>query len=239
MDDSTTHPRLGTDDWSPSLLDRYAEEFAAYGFERRILAAQQEFSSRALGETYRGNPYGFGGMPAGTAARLYGLIRTSRPLRVVETGVCNGVSSMIILRALAVNGQGDLASIDLPEFTDTDYDDGTFWDGKLGAVVPRDRQPGWLVPEELRTRWELTLGRSQEVLPPLLRRLGTIDFFLHDSEHSPECMRFEYESAWEYLRPGGVLASDDVTWNSAFEDFARQVKRAPSFATPNLAFVIR
>ncbi|MGI0067410.1 MAG: hypothetical protein ACREB9_03180 [Thermoplasmata archaeon] len=34
-------------------------------------------------------------------------------------------------------------------------------------------------------------------------------------------MWFEYSSAWPCLVPGGVLASDDVTWNDAFATFAR------------------
>ena len=60
------------------------------------------------------------------------------------------------------------------------------------------------------------IGRSQEVLPPLLQELGQIDFFMHDSEHSYECMQFEMRLAAEHLAPGAPLVVDDANWNSAF-----------------------
>ena len=102
--------------------------------------------------------------------------------------------------------------------------------GKGGAVIPPGRESGWMIPEGLRGPWHLQLGRSQDVLPGLLDRLGAIDFFLHDSEHSETCMRFEFEHAWAALRPGGVLAADDVTQNTAFADFASAQDREPGGA---------
>ena len=56
----------------------------------------------------------------------------------------------------------------------------------------------------------------------LLKALGSIDAFLHDSEHIYETMMFEYETAWPFLRRGGLLLSDDVHWNRAFRDFVRK-----------------
>jgi predicted O-methyltransferase YrrM len=171
--------------------------------------------------------------------RLYGLVRDARPAIAVETGVCNGVSTALILAALARNGTGALSSIDYPERAGVAYPDTAFWQGKKGAVVPAGREPGWLVPAPLRSRWTLTLGRSQDVLGPLLRELGAIDFFLHDSEHSEACMRFEYELAWTHLRPGARLVSDDITWNGVFEAFARRVGRPICPLARNMAFLIR
>ncbi len=37
-------------------------------------------------------------------------------------------------------------------------------------------------------------------------------------------MTWEYNQAWAYLRKGGLLLSDDVTWNSSFSDFSKKVK---------------
>ena len=76
-----------------------------------------------------------------------------------------------------------------------DYEPGTFWEGKQGAAIPPGKEAGWMIPDELRPRWQLVLGRSQEELPPLLDRLGAIDLFVHDSEHSYECMHFEFQTA--------------------------------------------
>jgi hypothetical protein len=87
------------------------------------------------------------------------------------------------------------------------------------VYTPSGLEPGWLVPKELHSLWELKLGRSSEVLPTIDSK---VDIFYHDSEHSYENMTFEYEWAYSHLKEGGILASDDVTWNEAFSDFARK-----------------
>ena len=222
-----------------SVLDVYDAELGESGLLTAIDRAKREFDRTVSGETSRGNPYGFGGMRADMVVRLYGLVRESRPGIVVETGVCNGESSALILQALARNQHGVLHSIDYPEIADSPEPDGGFWTGKKGAVIPKDKQPGWVIPDELRRSWTLTLGRSQDVLEPLLQRLGLIDFFFHDSEHSEECMRFEYHHAWEHLRAGGVLVSDDITWNMAFEEFSRRVDRPMVLMGRNTAFIVK
>ena len=157
----------------------------------------------------------------------------------METGVCNGVSTAFLLLALERNGEGDLYSIDLPEVAGEEYEQGTFWDGKGGAVIPPGKEPGWMVPADLRRHWQLVLGRSQEELPPLLERLGEIDFFMHDSEHSYECMSFEFDTAWAALRSGGVLVADDVTVNSAWEEFADRVGRGSQPLGPKLSMIVK
>jgi len=152
------------------------------------------------------------------APMLYVIVRILRPSIVVETGVGPGASSAFILRALEVNGFGKLYSIDLPE-----ADHKIYLQLKLVKEThhysPHGWNPGWLVPEELRWRWELILDDARQVLPRLLSKLGKIDMFLHDSLHTYEHMIFEYSIAYRYIRDGGVLASDDANWNSAFRDF--------------------
>ena len=108
-----------------------------------------------------------------------------------------------------------------------DYEAGTFYEGEGRAGIPTGSRPGWLIPAELKERWTLVLGRTQEELPPLLDRLGTIDSFMHDSEHSFDCMWFEFNEAWPHLGPGGVLLSDDVNSTEAFPRFAGEQGRAP------------
>lgn len=139
---------------------------------------------------------------------LYVATRATRPRTVLETGPFNGASSAFLLRALEDNGDGRLFSFDLPEARDA-----------LGH--PAGREPGWLVPDELRHRFEVTLGDTRETLRPALRRLGEIDLFFHDSLHTSRHMLFEFRAAWPHLRTGGVLVSDDVFWNPAFLLFTR------------------
>ncbi len=50
---------------------------------------------------------------------------------------------------------------------------------------------------------------------------------MHDSEHSFDCMWFEFNAAWPCLKPGGVLLSDDVNSTEAFARFAVQEGRHP------------
>jgi predicted O-methyltransferase YrrM len=154
-------------------------------------------------------------------------VRTLRPRLAVETGVANGFSSAFLLQALHANGDGHLHSIDLPREVGRTYEPGTFYEGEGRAGIPPGSEPGWLIPRELRDRWTLVIGRSQEELPPLLDRLGTIDFFMHDSEHSFDCMWFEFNAAWPRLRAGGVLVSDDVNSTEAFRRFAAEQSRRP------------
>jgi len=158
---------------------------------------------------------------------LYSVLRKLDVRAAVETGVANGFSTAFSLLALERNGGGHLHSIDLPREVGRSYERGTFYEGEGRAGIPAGSEPGWLIPDGLRDRWTLVLGRSQEVLPPLLERLGTIDSFMHDSEHSFECMWFEFNAAWPRLGAGGVLVSDDVNSTEAFPRFAREQERQP------------
>jgi Methyltransferase domain len=200
-----------------------------------------EFWDTVQGQTPRGQRYNTGRVTGrdgyDEGLRLYKLLRDLHPEVAVETGVCNGVSTAFLLLALEDNDTGKLHSIDLPEVAGEDYEEGTFWDGKGGAVIPPGKEPGWMVPPALRDRWELVLGRSQDELPPLLERVGPIDFFMHDSEHSYECMSFEFHAAWEALGDGGLLVADDVNVNTAWAEFAREVGREPEALGPKLAMI--
>jgi len=132
-------------------------------------------------------------------ARLcYALCRATKPKIVVETGVCYGVTSAFVLKALETNGLGSLHSIDLPP---------------MGITV------GALVPEVLRPRWELHIGLSRRLLPKLLRHLRRVDFFIHDSGHTYRNMRREFLDVSGFLAPGAVVLADDVEGNTAFQEW--------------------
>jgi predicted O-methyltransferase YrrM len=141
------------------------------------------------------------------APLFYVLCRVLKPEVVVETGVKDGYSSGFILKALETNNKGRLFSIDLPNAPGQEL---------LGQATT-----GWLVPQELRPRWELIIGSSRDKLPGMLDMLGEIDIFYHDSDHSYENMMFEFKTAWDYIRNKGCLLSDDITENSAFDDFVK------------------
>ncbi len=147
---------------------------------------------------------------------LYAVTRALRPAIAIETGVANGSSSYYFLAAMHANGLGKLHSIDLPPGTS---DQSEYHRTDVTAIA-QGHGSGWLVPQALRASWELHLGDTRVVLPKVLASVPQIDLFFHDSEHTYEAMTFEFQSAWPSLRPGGILGSDDVSWNRSFFDFA-------------------
>lgn len=142
----------------------------------------------------------------GRAAELYVIARALKPEVIVETGVASGVSSAHLLRALALNGKGTLHSIDLPNIGD-------------GVALPSGKGPGWIVPDDLRGRWDLRLGDSRVLLPELLSSLERVDIFFHDSDHAKAAMLFEFEAALPRVRAGGLILSDDTNYNDAWDEF--------------------
>ena len=141
------------------------------------------------------------GLSPALGAILYAVCRRQKPDTVVETGVASGVSSSHILVALEKNKRGQLYSIDLPS---------------------REKRSGWMIPDYLRHRWHLTAGRSAETLELLLKKVREIDIFLHDSDHSYENMMWEFETAWAYLKAGGLLLAHNIDYNDVFSDFCRE-----------------
>jgi predicted O-methyltransferase YrrM len=151
----------------------------------------------------------------------YALIRKIQPNTVVETGVAGGVSTTFALLALNKNSSpGTLHSI---EFSKSEYHTGNTEPSEAGKP-----DIGYLVPDSLIEDWELILGKSQRELPQLVLSLDEIDLFLHDSEHSISCMSFEFELMWEWLNETGVIISDDVAENIAFDKFVS--KREPTIS---------
>lgn len=189
-------------------LDNYEQ------FQRDI---HEEFEGMN-GET-RESTFSQGTLSEESARALKGFVKDQRPNIVVETGVCNGMSSLAILEAINDTGS-TLYSVDLPEFPESDAE--KFWSGKGGSVVPPGKRPGWAIPDNLRDNWELRLGNSLYRLPDLMEELDKVDIFVHDSEHSYEMMMFEFCLAWKQLKHGGYLICDDHSWNNAFHDFARE-----------------
>lgn len=204
---------------------KFKKELYESGLIDELKSKEEWFYKNVEGKTGRGNLYGFGSMKYEEMEVIYALIRKRKPEILVETGVCNGVSSAIILYALYINEKGKLYSIDLPEFTEKKYDTNYFWEGKKGAAVPMGKESGWIIPEYLRLNWKLIIGRSQEKLPSLLKQLKSIDLFFHDSEHSFDCMWFEFNEVIKSLKKGGIIIADDINWNDAFVKFAEKYKK--------------
>lgn len=155
------------------------------------------------------------------AVFLYWVIRTLKPKVIVQTGVCNGLSSAFMMLALAKNGpDGTLHVVDMPPVYDSTDD---IWKikGKMyGVTIPEGKTSGWLVPDIYKDRFEVLNGDAKVLLPELLERLGKCDMFYHDSDHTYDHMIFEFEESKKYLSERGVVVSDDIAWNASLWDFA-------------------
>ena len=137
----------------------------------------------------------------GTHGILYLVVRKFKPSHFIETGIAHGYSSYIILSAMNKNGKGELTSID---------------DSKTFKLCGKEVKIGWIVPDDLSVKWNLKIGKSNEVLPNILE---DVDAFMHDSGHTYDIMSYEYNWAASRLKRFGILMSDDIDRNIAWSRF--------------------
>ena len=160
---------------------------------------------------------------------LYWVVRKLKPKVVVQTGVCNGLSSAFMMLALAKNGpDGSLHVVDMPPVFNSNDDVWKIKGKVYGVVIPEGKTSGWIVPDAYHHRFEVLNGDAKDLLPGLLKKLGKIDMFYHDSDHTYDHMMFEFIESKKYLTPHGVMVSDDISWNASLWDFADQY-RAPAY----------
>lgn len=131
----------------------------------------------------------------------YVTVRILRPALVVETGVHDGLGSALLSRALERNEH----------------------DGFPGRLLGFDLDPasGWLLDDELATRFDLVVGDVRTTLPQTLagREVGV---FIHDSAHTYTHERFELDVVERHAARGAALLSDNAHASTALADFARE-----------------
>ena len=124
-------------------------------------------------------------------------MRSLKPTVVLETGVANGHGTVVLLPAVRRNGQGDPHSTDVSD--------------KVGGLLTAEERAAWRFHR-------LPPDGSRAALSALLARLGQIDLFFHDSEHTYGWQTLEYESVLPRLNPAGWLVTDDADASYAFLD---------------------
>jgi predicted O-methyltransferase YrrM len=202
---------LGFDPDSVASVTAQYDAIAPWLFGAMLERAEQLGGAEPLRKLR--DPY----LPTHDSKRLvYAAVRLLQPDVVVETGTYNGNTTTFVLQALEDNCRGRLASLDLPAYQPIP--------NAVGTALPAGQEPGWIVPDRLRGRLEIVLGDARATLPEVLEREGRIDFFIHDSLHTARHMLFEYRRAWESLRPGGLLMSDDIFMTHAYWWFLRRRK---------------
>lgn len=152
---------------------------------------------------------------------LFAFVKLLGPRIAVESGVGSGVSSSFMLMGLAANGRGTLYSIDMPVMRESKRR-GPSW------AMPLGMSSGWAISSPLKLRWRLILGSSEENLGPLLRKLGGIDFFCHDSPVSATHLEFEMNAITGHLRRGSIVIADNTDLNKrAFRAAAERFDATP------------
>jgi hypothetical protein len=138
--------------------------------------------------------------PFGKRLAWYALTRLRRPALVIETGVHDGLGSLILLRALErnhdENGGGRLVSFDI------------------------NPAAGWMVGSH--PLWEMRVAAAVDGLADVLTHRGELGIFIHDSLHTYENELAELSLAAGALAHDGVLISDNAHASSALADTCRQ-----------------
>lgn len=134
---------------------------------------------------------------------IYSIIRERKPNVVFETGVANGLTTRLILSALNKNKKGKLISVEV------------------------SNNVGVLLDGFDKSRWSLITGEPKSNMRKALKDLKEIDIFIHDSDHSYENMKFEFDSIYPLMSKNGIIMSDDIDTNSAFIEFSDAVNRKP------------
>jgi predicted O-methyltransferase YrrM len=134
----------------------------------------------------------------------YAIARALKPEVVVETGVHSGLGSVLLLRALDRNRSGLLLSFDV------------------------DPQAGWLVPEGLRSRWRMIVGKTTDTLEGAIAG-RTVGMVVHDSDHSYDCEYFELTTALRHAAPEIAVVSDNSHVTTALPDVLREFGVEPHF----------
>ncbi len=129
---------------------------------------------------------------------LYAYVMAKKPKFVVETGVANGLSTRILMKALEQTG-GELHSFDIRNESCSVYQGTGKWTFHL---VPTKNQKKFF--SDLVANWE-------------------IDLWFHDGDHSFMWQEFEYKLAFSKLASGGLLLSDDVDTSEAWIEFCEKI----------------
>jgi predicted O-methyltransferase YrrM len=136
---------------------------------------------------------------------LYFITRRFHPGVVVETGVASGYSSQAFLKAMQVNGRGQLYSSDFPYF--------------------RYRNPeqyiGILVEERLRSGWHLYIRGDKINLPQITNKVSKIDIFHYDSDKSYSGRQFAMRILEKFLHKDSIVVMDDIQDNLFFYEFVK------------------
>lgn len=139
---------------------------------------------------------------------IYCIVRALAPESVLETGVANGESTVVLLNAIRRNGTGRLYSIDI--------------DPSVGSLVSQEEKTNWTLLLLDRDRF-----RPRAALRKLISEVPAPGLMIHDSDHGYDWQLSELEEFGRVYRPGSILAVDDADNSYATIDFCKAHRFTP------------
>jgi predicted O-methyltransferase YrrM len=133
----------------------------------------------------------------------YAIVRATKPGHVVETGVDKGLGTCVLAAALLRNVE----------------------DGHPGRVTSLDINPdaGYLAQEKpWSTVVDLVIGNSIGSISALSQ---PVDMFLHDSDHTVEHERREFEAVGPKLTESARLVTDNAARTDVLAQYAERTGR--------------
>ena len=165
----------------------------------------------------------------GNILLYYALVRAFKPNVIVETGTASGSMTSFILAALNKNQKGKLILIDLvPTKNELTMD-----------FSLKRKDIGFWIPDLYKSRWDYIEGDAKIELLKICVN-NDVDFFIHDSLHTPSHMILEYSIARRFMKSNTLIASDDILWSEVFSKFLESqnlIGFAP-VSNPNLGIFI-
>ncbi|MBE9179513.1 class I SAM-dependent methyltransferase [Oculatella sp. LEGE 06141] len=147
---------------------------------------------------------------AGNLDLIYSIAHYLKAVRVIETGVAYGWSSLAILLAISKQSSPCLISTNLHY---SRYGD----DSYVGCAVPNDLKQFWTILREA----------DRIALPKALAMFPEYDLCHYDSDKTYGGRIWAYPLLWQSLRIGGCFVSDDIGDNLAFAHFCKMVRTNP------------
>lgn len=124
-------------------------------------------------------------LPVGNRLLWYVAARATKPALIVETGIYEGLGSLVLLRALERNAEDSV-------------------DGRL-VSVDIDPASGFLVAPRLRDRWTKLTGSSDQELERAIGPTERVGLLLQDTPHTEENQRWEFDFALRHAARRLVL----------------------------------
>jgi len=157
-------------------------------------------SGHSIGNRYRASKSHLG------ALLLFHLVRQFRPARCLELGTNLGVSAAYQAAALALNGGGELHTVE-----------------RSPALAGHAREH----LAALGVAAEVHVGLFSAVLPALLARTSPLDYVFVDGHHDGPATVGYFAQIHPALSPGALVVFDDIAWSAGMTEAWRNIRADP------------